>query len=374
MQAQSMGVIDLQLIGGGKNRSNSLSKLSCGPLESSRTLNHVYGQSTALDEFVTVVETKFAKKKNTESILAYHSTTLSRDHQTLSHINPDVALELDYRLQMYATVESNDKNWAHTTSTRVRQCITKSGYGNDLATLQLSDNPPSIPAVSTKQGLGYHPWGTSNYNGAFVCGQPIIPPVEQNHRAFTGRAVYNHEANIDRITAHNTQLNSNDDMANDTELLIHWNMQWVFNARSVDNGTQLRELEAYQQQLQTAINQRPRTTLKRSVDMEHHHSIHRQNRQRAEEQRHPSFQYFGSISSSCQNNSVRQPLPQLEQPLSKHVCLVEPTLRPTHYYHPGSRSTSGNGTTGGSRTNRPKSKSGNYRRRQNHLQNMQLFN
>ena len=87
-----------------------------------------------------------------------------------------------------------------------------------------------------------------------------------------------------------------------------------------------------------------------------------------------SFQYFGSISSSCQNNSVRQPLPQLEQPLSKHVCLVEPTLRPTHYYHPGSRSTSGNGTTGGSRTNRPKSKSGNYRRRQNHLQNMQLFN
>ena len=175
----------------------------------------------------------------------------------------------------------------------------------------------------------------------------------------------------------NTSLNSNEEGTATVEYLISQDMQWVLNVQSVDNIQQLRELEAYQSELLSAIKQRSSPTRKRSPQMDHHYTIDRQHRQRVEEQRYPSFLYFGSISSSCENNSIRHLLPPLEPSLSKHVCLVEPTLRPTHYFHPGG-SSAGAGPTGGSmgiakRNKRPKSVSGNYRRKQKYLQKLGIL-
>ena len=164
---------------------------------------------------------------------------------------------------------------------------------------------------------------------------------------YTSTVQYDYDAALHQLSATNTSLNSNEEGTATVEYLISQDMQWVLNLQSVDNIQQLHELEAYQSELSSAIKQRPTPTRKRSPQMDHRYTIDRQHRQRVEEQRYPSFLYFGSISSSCENNIIRHLSPPLEHPLSKHVCLVEPTLRPTHYFHPGG-SNVGVGPTGGS--------------------------
>jgi len=161
---------------------------------------------------------------------------------------------------------------------------------------------------------------------------------------------------LDQITAQNTINNSAVDQTATTVFLTNNNSQWVLNNRSVDNMQQLQLLLQHQQQLQQEINQHRQPTPKRSADNNHHPLTQRQLRVKAEEQRHPSLQFFGSISSSSQQRSYDQYQEQLGSQ-SKQVCLLNPGLRIPFSYHAGQNMGTGY-THGGSMgvAKRPKSK------------------
>ena len=382
MFTQLIGLTKLFFVDSEGNRANSLSKLPSGPLRSTRDLHMVYGRSVALDELVLTVERIYAKK----STIQAYSATLSSPHILPYQPYHYPLADLWTREQRYLPNQSilyNDQiHWLHYTNGSVLRTLVALGYNDAIDAHQGLPSPPSIPALSSTNGLGYSGWSCGN-RGLFVRGsqQPlsqslIVPPPERTIRDMQ-------QTLRDQITAHNTLSNASEESAESTEYLISTGQQWVFAVDSVDNEEQLQLVQQEQHELQCAIDlrleQQRRIGHKRSPGMDMNLSSFQQQRRREEEQMIPTLAHFGAISfSSQQYHSPQYSREQLgpasakqsrhnEAELPQSAAMPVPMpIQPFHMGAPGGAW----GGTGGRMGKRPTSISRNYTRRKQHLEKL----
>ena len=309
MFTQLVGLTKLFFTSSERNRANSLSKLPCGPLQSTRDLYMVYGRSVALDELVLTVERIYSKKPTIHSYSATLSSTHTPPYQPYHNQPFSLYTNTNRALQILPAFYNDDIHWLHRASGRVLTMLVNMGYNDEIDAHQGLPSPPSIPAVSTKEGIVYLGWSCGN-QGLFVRGskQPlsqsvIVPPLERTVRDMQ-------QVLRDQITVHNTLSNASEEFAESMEYLISTGQQWVFAVDSVDNQEQLQLVEQEQHELQCAIDlrleQQRRIGHKRSSGMDMRLSSFQQQRRREEQQLLPTLAHFGSISFSCQQYNSPQ--------------------------------------------------------------------
>ena len=124
-----------------------------------------------------------------------------------------------------------------------------------------------------------------------------IPSEPQTFRANT-------EAEWDRITARNTEINSNEQADESTVYLIKHGNQRALAIRAVNGQEELEQLVHYQHQLLAEIKERQQQKRseggnKRSAGLEITRKEQYQQRQKLEEQATPTFAQFGMVSSGA---------------------------------------------------------------------------
>ena len=382
MFTQLVGLTKLFFTSSERNRANSLSKLPCGPLQSTRDLYMVYGRSVALDELVLTVERIYSKKPTIHSYSATLSSTHTPPYQPYHNQPFSLYTNTNRALQILPAFYNDDIHWLHRASGRVLTMLVNMGYNDEIDAHQGLPSPPSIPAVSTKEGIVYLGWSCGN-QGLFVRGskQPlsqsvIVPPLERTVRDMQ-------QVLRDQITVHNTLSNASEEFAESMEYLISTGQQWVFAVDSVDNQEQLQLVEQEQHELQCAIDlrleQQRRIGHKRSSGMDMRLSSFQQQRRREEEQMIPTLAHFGAISfSSQQHHSPQYSREQLgpasakqsrhnEAELPQSAAMPAPMpIQPFHMGAPGGAGVS----IGARRGKRPTSISRNYTRRKQHLEKL----
>ena len=132
MYTQLVGFTKLFFTSSERNRANSLSKLPCGPLQSTRNLNMVYGRSVALDDLVSTVERIYSKKPTIHS----YSATLSSTHTPSYQPYHNPLVDLWTREQRYLPTQSilyNDQiHWLHYTNGSVLRTLVALGYNDAI--------------------------------------------------------------------------------------------------------------------------------------------------------------------------------------------------------------------------------------------------
>ena len=382
MFTQLVGLTKLFFTSSERNRANSLSKLPCGPLQSTRDLYMVYGRSVALDELVLTVERIYAKKQTIHSFSATLSSPNAVPYQPY-HNQPLSLYTSNHRpLEILPAYYNDEIHWLHRVSGRVLTMLVNMGYNEEIDAHQGLPSPPSIPALSTKEGIGYSGWSCGN-QGLFVRGsqQPllpslIVPPSERTVRDMQ-------QLLRDQITHYNTLSNASEESAESTEYLISTCQQWVFAVDSVDNEEQLQLIQQEQDDLQCAIDLRleeqRRIGHKRSSGMDMNLSSFQQQRRREEEQMIPTLAHFGAISfSSQQYHSPQYSREQLgpasakqsrhnEAELPQSAAMPAPMpIQPFHMGAPGGAGVSSGGTRR-ERGFQPKSKTTNKKRLEKYL-------
>ena len=320
-------------------RANQLTKLPAGPLEVARNLWMMYGRSQQLDEYVAIVEARYAKHPTVFDPLITPAYHLSVNPSSTITYQPTLHKPFDNnkpcRVPMDASegpvrTSSVQQHWVNSVNGKVIGLFEKMGYDSHRRALQETTDIPTSSRRLDRDGIGYK--GARGNNGKDWVQGSTIEPCEVKAPAPVVLIDYS-EQDIDSITHRNTIINSAVDSTATSEHLIHHDMQWVFQAQEADNLHQLQAIKQYQQQLQQAINQKQSPTRKRSADSDHYHLTERQLRVKAEEQRQPSREYFGCISESSERRYCRRYTPQLGSQ-SKQQCQLSPTFH--HHQHQAS--------------------------------------
>ena len=381
MYTEFIGLTKLHFVSSEANRANSLGKLPSGRLRSTRDLSMVYGRSVALDELVSTVEQIYSKKQTINSFSAILSSPHTFSYQP--YHNPSVDLwTREHRYLPNQSILNNDRiHWLHYTNGSVLRTLGALGYNDAIDAHQGLPSPPSVPALSSTNSLGYSGWSSGN-RGLFVRGsqQPlsqsvIVPPPVRTVRDMQ-------QTLRDQITVHNTLSNASEESAESTEYLINTKQQWVFAVDSVDSQEQLQLLQQHQLELQRDIDLRlkeqRRIGHKRSSGMDMSLSSFQQQRRREEQQLLPTLAHFGAISFSSQQyhspQYSREQLGPTSAKQSRHneafmpqsaVAAVPMPIQPFHMGAPGGAGGTSGGGTGGNRRERgfrPKSQKSNRKR------------
>ena len=351
MFAQDMGIIKLGLVGSAFNRANSPTKLpTMGPLRTWQDMSMIMGKSVILDDLVAEVTRIYGKKRT----LAICSSLLTHDDDPPSHqhsaklqnkkriptfsssptdVNPPNHQPYHHHVltpwhlytsehqDMIILAECYDTyvHWIHRVNVSVIGMLDKLGYGPAIDQLQDEESPPSIPAIPTKQGVGYNRFGFTNFTGAFVRSATATLPAVHVPAPIP---IYSAKATYDKLlqqqTDNNTIANSNEQSAATTEFLISQGLQWTLTNRSVDSQEQLEQTQQHQRELLQAIESRRRQHgLKRSAGRDMTHAAFLQHRRHEEQRRLPTWAYFQPISSSSQREYNPQYPSQLGQATRK---------------------------------------------------------
>ena len=361
MFTQLIGFTKLHFVNSEENRANSLGKLPAGPLRTTRDLHMVYGRSVALNELVSTVERIYSKKPTIHSYSATLSSTHTPSYQPYHNPLVDLWTSEKRYLPNQSILYNDQIHWLHYTNGSVLRTMVSMGYNDAIDAHQGLPSPPSVPAVSTKDGIGYSGWSCGN-RGLFVRGsqQPLLPSVIVPPPERTVRDVQ--QVLRDQLTHHNTLSNASEEFAESMEYLINTGQQWVFAVDSADNQEQLQLVQQEQHELQCAIDLRleeqRRIGHKRSSCMDMNLSSFQQQRRREEQQMIPTLAHFGAISfSSQQHHSPQYSREQLgpasakqsrhnEAELPQSAAMPVPMpIQPFHMGAPGGA----RGITGGTR-------------------------